>query len=324
VRSAYDDAQNVNFAIPIEYAKVLLTITGTRPLMAIYEPRLASGDTVPSSLQSTAPRSESKASVEPASQSQPSIDGSWSATFADNKASGKLDFNLIQNSDGQVVGTYTSSLGGGGMIKGTVMNADFAFELSQTIENCPGIYKAKGVSDGNRIIGTYTGSDCLGARGNGTFTMTRETNSGPTSASHPIIRPGAQIPNEMRKSVGDFLVTRLLVWSEQDARTTMGDPLSHRYAYDSAQNVTGDIYTFHDPTLTTNRIELEFDSKTSRMTNVYLYPSRITTWNDCKKWWGKDVAIVKSPNGNKIYSYKNRHLNVFVDENDRVVSLGLY
>ena len=105
----------------------------------------------------------------------------------------------------------------------------------------------------------------------------------------------------------------------------MGEPLSHRFAYDQARSVTGDIYTFRDPTLNADHIELSFDSKTSRLTNVYLYPARATTWEDCKKFWGKDATVaIRNPDGSKIYTYKNRHLNVLLDKNNRVVNLGLY
>jgi hypothetical protein len=105
----------------------------------------------------------------------------------------------------------------------------------------------------------------------------------------------------------------------------MGEPLSHRYAYDQARSVTGDIYTFRDPTLSADHIELVFDSKTNRLTNVYLYPARPTTWEDCKKLWGKDATVaMKNQDGSKIYSYKNRHLSVLLDKNNRVVSFGLY
>jgi hypothetical protein len=255
------------------------------------------------------------------------IDGSWSATVADSKASGRLEFNLIQNSDGQVVGTYTSSLGGGGKIKGQLTEIDFRFELTQTIEGCPGIYKGTGTRIGDHIAGSYTGNDCLGDRGNGSFTMTRGTNAEPIghSASSGRTSSVSPIPDEMRKSVGDFLATRLLVWSEQDARTVMGEPLSHRFAYDQARSVTGDIYTFRDPTLNADHIELSFDSKTNRLTNVYLYPGRLTTWEDCKKLWGKDATVaIKNPDGSKIYSYKNRHVTVLLDKNNRVINLGLF
>ena len=102
-------------------------------------------------------------------------------------------------------------------------------------------------------------------------------------------------------------------------------PLHTDIAYDQAKNVIGDIYSFRDPTLNADHIELSFDSKTSWLTNVFLYPARATTWEDCKKFWGKDATVaIRNPDGSKIYSYKNRHLNVLLDKNNRVINLGLY
>jgi hypothetical protein len=135
--------------------------------------------------------------------------------------------------------------------------------------------------------------------------------------------PVAQVPPEMKASVGDYLAGRLLVWSEDDARSIMGEPLSHRYAYDQAQNITGDIYSYRSPNPSADHIELLFDSKTKRMTNVYLYPVG-GTWADCKKLWGDDVTVKKNPDGNKFYMCKNRHVNVLLDKNNKVISLGLY
>lgn len=135
----------------------------------------------------------------------------------------------------------------------------------------------------------------------------------------------SQVPDEMRKSVGDFFTSRLLVWSEQDARAVMGDPFAHRYAYDQVQNVTGDFYSFHDPTMNLDCIDLGFESKTNRLTDVYLYPKAAITWEDCKKAWGDDVTVTTNPDGSRFtVLYNNRRLNVLLDRNDRVISLGLY
>ena len=315
----WGEGQSLNFAVPIDYARgMLASPSPPRPLASVYDPE------PPSPTQSAPPASTEAApsGKDPRKKAGETIDGSWSATVADAKASGNLNFNLIQNSDGAVVGTYTSSLGGGGSIKGQLTETDFRFELTQTIQGCPGIYKGDGTRIGDNIAGSYTGNDCLGDRGTGTFTMTRGTGIEPTSHSTSSVNP---VPDDMRKSVGDFLATRILVWSSEDAQAVMGAPLTHRYAYDQAQNITGDIYSFRDPTLNADHIELSFDSKTSRLTNVYLYPARATTWEDCKKFWGKDASVaMKNTDGSKIYTYKNRHLNVLLDKNNRVINLGLY
>ena len=116
------------------------------------------------------------------------IDGSWSANFADAKTSGHLDLSLTQSPDGAVVGTYTSSMGGAGTMKGQLTGIDFRFELTQTAEGCPGTYKGTGTRIGDHIAGSYTGSDCLGDRGKGTFSMAK---GGITEAPAPPPAPTA-------------------------------------------------------------------------------------------------------------------------------------
>ena len=113
------------------------------------------------------------------------INGKWSATAADTKATSRVDIDLVQSSDGQVVGNYSSSQGGKGEVKGVLAGTDFTFELTQTMESCPGTFRGKGVLEGDRIVGSYTGSDCLGDRGIGSLTMTR--NSGITVSSIPSV-----------------------------------------------------------------------------------------------------------------------------------------
>jgi hypothetical protein len=103
------------------------------------------------------------------------INGRWSATVADTKATTHVDIELRQNSDGRVIGDYMSSQGGTGKVTGVVAGTDFTFELTQTVESCPGTFKGKGVLEGDRIVGSYTGSDCLGDRGIGTVTMVRKS-----------------------------------------------------------------------------------------------------------------------------------------------------
>lgn len=133
------------------------------------------------------------------------LDGAWSATISDGKGSAVVQFNLIQNSDGDVLGTYTSSLGGGGQIKGTFKNSQFLFELKQSLQNCPGIFKGTATmvqpsssEDIGKLVGTYTGTDCLGDHGKGSLTMTKRVGQ-----AEPVKTPSAvQItdgkPEELR------------------------------------------------------------------------------------------------------------------------------
>ena len=71
------------------------------------------------------------------------------------------------------MGTYTSSMGGAGTMKGQLTGVDFRFELTQTVKGCPGTYNGTGTRVGDHIAGSYAGSDCLGNRGKGTFSMAK-------------------------------------------------------------------------------------------------------------------------------------------------------
>jgi S1-C subfamily serine protease len=152
----------------------------------------------------------------------------------------------------------------------------------------------------------------------------------PSNTPQPTVVAASTAPNttpvvpvDMQKNVGVFLGSKLLNWSEGDARNVMGEPLTHRNAYDPAQAIIGDIYNFADPTRAYQHIELQFDSKTKRLTNVYLYPTRLT-WEECKRTWGDNITVKKNPDGSKFHLYKNRRLNIYLDKNDNVISLGLF
>jgi hypothetical protein len=135
----------------------------------------------------------------------PAISGRWSAIVADTKLTTHVDIDLIQNSDGQVGGEYSSAQGGKGKVTGAVVGRDFTFELTQTMQNCPGTFKGQGVLEGDRIVGSYTGSDCLGDRGIGSLTMTRSI--GVTESSRPAIATTAAESTQLPPADGHFTVT---------------------------------------------------------------------------------------------------------------------
>ena len=139
------------------------------------------------------PRTPSAAPV--SGSSVEAINGSWSASFTDTKASGQLNLNLTQNPEGAVVGTYTSSMGGAGRMKGQLTGIDFRFELTQTVEGCPGAYKGTGIRIGDHITGSYTGSDCLGDRGTGSFSMAKGDLPLPTVPTPPTKDAAVQTPS---------------------------------------------------------------------------------------------------------------------------------
>jgi hypothetical protein len=246
------------------------------------------------------------------------MDGTWNATIADAKGSAVVQFNLFQDSGGNIQGTYATSLGGGGSMKGTIKGGVLTFEVTQSIQGCPGIFKGTATVAANKGTGTYTGSDCSGDHGTGTLTMTK---AGPHA-----LTPSEELAErqEMIKvSTPAYLQGKLYKWNISDARQMMGEPLAHRYGYDNAHNITSDIYSFKDPMFQMHHVELNFDSKTARMVAVFLYPNGMN-WDDCRKLWGDNATMTANPDGTKLYNYKDRGLHVYLDKDSHVISLGIY
>jgi hypothetical protein len=145
VVSSLSDGQNLNFAIPVNEALKLWSArheTSLAALPAVERPQTAT------------------------------LDGSWSATFADSLSSGQLSFTLVQEGT-SVRGTYTSSLGGGGTVTGKIAENKFSFDLVQSVQGCPGHFTGSADLRSGSMVGTFTGTDCQGTHANGTFSMAK-------------------------------------------------------------------------------------------------------------------------------------------------------
>jgi serine/threonine protein kinase len=267
------------------------------------------------SSQSTAASGRSTVKAAQPKADNVNVDGAWSATIADAKISAALQFNLVQNSEGDVVGTYTSSLGGGGSLKASVQGQLLTFELTQSIKDCPGIFKGTVTVAGGKGTGKYGGTDCLGDHGHGTLTMTK----------------GVQVLAERQQIVGSgigaYLRTKLLRWTLEDANNVIGAPVTHRYGYDNAQSVVTDIYTYRDPAFQiVDYIELAFDARTKRLKEVYLYPKDgiAITADQAKQLWGDNFEAITRPDGTQIHDYSNSRMRVVFDKDNKVINTVLY
>jgi len=69
--------------------------------------------------------------------------GEWIATFGDSTSAGTLALRMTQDADGHVSGTYTSTLGGAGLVTGSVSERTLSATLAQTQSQCPGSYQAR-------------------------------------------------------------------------------------------------------------------------------------------------------------------------------------
>jgi Trypsin-like peptidase domain len=175
----FAEGQNLNFAIPANYLKAMVRFLNRSHLQTLAEFNAGAFETAATEEKPAAavaaPASPAPSPKEEQVKSDVTLDGAWAATISDAKGSAAVQFNLVESSDGDVMGTYTSSLGGGGQIKGSIKNSEFTFELKQSLQNCPGIFKATAKVDVGKAVGTYTGTDCLGDHGKGTFTMTKSS-----------------------------------------------------------------------------------------------------------------------------------------------------
>ncbi len=153
--ASYREGQNLNFAIPINLLRPLLS-----------RQRIVSVDDLP-----RRPGSAGTQSLE-----HP-LEGSWTATFADSLGSGQMVLSFAVLEGEEVVGTYTSTQGGGGGITGKITGGRLQFDLTQSNRDCPGSYSGSAPVRQAAIVGTYTGYDCQGYHTNGTFSMVRSTGS---------------------------------------------------------------------------------------------------------------------------------------------------
>jgi len=112
-------------------------------------------------------------------------------------------------------------------------------------------------------------------------------------------------------------------WTLADARALLGEPIRQRAAIDDDSIESGHIFAFHDPTRRYRELELDFDKDKGLLRTVFIYPWNLT-WTECRKLWGAKVSATEGNAGRVFYSYVNRRLDVLVDHDGKVISLGLY
>jgi len=141
----------------------------------------------------------------------------------------------------------------------------------------------------------------------------------------PILKraPKPVYPPDFERDSATYCQKLINQWSVEDAGMLLGDPHASRPAYDNRQKENGTIYAFSDPTGHYRQLELDFDGETGTLRTVFGYPWNLT-WQECRHLWGANVSSAEANKGRKFYSYLNRRLDVLVDPNGKVISLGLY
>jgi len=142
--------------------------------------------------------------------------------------------------------------------------------------------------------------------------------------SKPVDMPvKPALPDAMLQDVAFYCQKYVGQWKQTDARKLLGAPLRSRAAFDEKQTANGKIYAFRDPTGRYRELELDFDSRTGALRTVFVYPPKLS-WQEVHRRWTGEVSAADAQQGRKFYSYANRRMDVLVDAQGRVISLGLY
>jgi len=134
--------------------------------------------------------------------------------------------------------------------------------------------------------------------------------------------PTVTLPDAFLTDSSLYLQGFIGAWKKADAEALLGPVIRQRPVYDT-KGVHGQILAFHDPSDRFKELELDFDTDTGKLRTVFAYP-KLLTWQDCRKQWGANVNATHTKNGRTFYSYLNRNLDVLVDHDGKVISLGLY
>ena len=140
---------------------------------------------------------------------------------------------------------------------------------------------------------------------------------------HPAARRRSPLPPDFERDSAEFCRQRIAIWTEADARALLGEPRRSRPAFGPDNAEDGRILAFADPSGRHHQLELDFDRGSGRLRTVFVYPWDMT-WEECQRLWGSQVIPAKSNKGRTFYSYADRRLDVLVDGEGKVVSLGLY
>jgi len=146
----------------------------------------------------------------------------------------------------------------------------------------------------------------------------------PPDPDRPVFRhPKREYPPEFERDSADYLNQQIGIWQQVDAQGLLGEPAGQRPALADDQTVNGQIVAFNDPSGRYKRFELDFDGDTGRLRTLFVYPHDMT-WQECRHAFGVNVRSTEANKGRTFFSYLDRRLDVLVDAEGKVISLGMY
>jgi hypothetical protein len=140
----------------------------------------------------------------------------------------------------------------------------------------------------------------------------------------PVLRHvSAEYPAEFVQDSVAYLESYLARWEESDATRLLGPSLRQRPTVDEKGKANGMIYAYADPLHRYREFELDFGGDSGKLRTIFVYPIDLS-WRDCRRSHGSGVSKTDVGSGRTFYSYLNRRLDVLVDANENVISLGIY
>lgn len=126
-----------------------------------------------------------------------------------------------------------------------------------------------------------------------------------------------QPSEDLRKQGPYFYIqTKFGKWSLAEARLELGDPI-RQTSLDRS-----DVYVFKDPSNLFREVTLFFDHKSKALISLSVYPWNLS-WRQCKETLGEKYWKKKTETGTT-YMYKDKPVNVYVDDREQVTSIGTF
>jgi hypothetical protein len=142
----------------------------------------------------------------------------------------------------------------------------------------------------------------------------------PSSATQSAGSASTQTPADVSKdAVLDLnsIKTKIGKWTVEDAIREYGSPYRRYILAGGKRSDNWKVYSFLDRTGTVRRIQLGFQSKSERLVSIVVYPF-VMRWSEVADQLGSKFKAERKPDGMTKYVYKNKPVSVLVDQSGYV------
>jgi S1-C subfamily serine protease len=297
--------QNLNFAVPIDYASGMLSSTQVVSLANIYESQPAAPD---------------KPASDPANDL-------WKLVNTDSKG-GKIFYAPTRTiHDGDLTRAWFNIIMGGD--EGALARVLDMEEVNCGTRSLRSIRRVFYNKDGT-VVESDKPEDAYSEPAPGTnadmmlLAICGNRTTAPAERRTAEAAPKAGDIN-LLYGLGLMLKEQIHAWTEADARKKFGDSTGHRieYSKDNKSAIDSDVYYYSDPTQSVRTITLVFDGSSGKLREAYLYPWSLT-WDKLRTVIADDFKTTNGKDGVHLYRYTKKGINVLVDREGKVVSISYH